>query len=313
MKEMIQCAAVLAVSLALIPCLVFMGVKGGTREGLTVGVYFNASGEVKEYTEDEYLTGAVLAQMPADLSEEALKAQAVLARTYIYRRYEDESEEPTPSLHGALISDDDSVYQSFFTEEQAKGFYGEDWDKARKKVEKAVRDAPCILTYNGEPITAAYHAASSGSTESALTAWGQDIPYLRAVDSSSDAKLAGIESKTEMGSDDFSKKMEEQLGVKLTGDPAKWVQTEVNERGYVTKLVLGGTEVNVQRFIAAAGVASPCFKCEVKEDTLCFTAKGYGHLVGMSQYGANSMAENGSTYKEILSHYFKGCKTEDIH
>ena len=313
MKEMIQCAAVLAVSLALIPCLVFMGVKGGTREGLTVGVYFNASGEVKEYTEDEYLTGAVLAQMPADLSEEALKAQAVLARTYIYRRYEDESEGPTPSLHGALISDDDSVYQSFFTEEQAKGFYGEDWDKARKKVEKAVRDAPCILTYNGEPITAAYHAASSGSTESALTAWGQDIPYLRAVDSSSDAKLAGIESKTEMGSVDFSKKMEEQLGVKLTGDPAKWVQTEVNERGYVTKLLLGGTEVNVQRFIAAAEVASPCFKCEVKGDTLCFTAKGYGHLVGMSQYGANSMAENGSTWEEILSHYFTGCRTEDIH
>lgn len=310
MKQDLQCAVVLIVFMALIPCLVFAGVKEKRDEGFTVGVYMNNEGVVEKYSVDEYTTFAVLAQMPADFDEEALKAQAVLARTYILSRYEAERDSPTPALHGALISDDERIYQSFFTEEKAKAFYGDEYASALKKVSRAVKEAPEILTYKGEPVTVAFHSASSGFTESALNAWGQDIPYLQAVESSSDAELNGIESKLTVSCDDFRDTISEQLGITLTGSPESWLDTEANERGYVTSVKLCGSDVNVQRFIMAAGIASPCFSFETNSNTLIFTSRGYGHLVGMSQYGANSMAEKGCGYHEILAHYYRNCKTE---
>ncbi|HCJ42070.1 SpoIID/LytB domain-containing protein [uncultured Ruminococcus sp.] len=308
MKENIQCAVVLAVCLALIPCLAFVRNTRTAPKELTVGIYMTSEGQLEEYTLDDYVTGAVLAQMPADFSEEALKAQAVLARTYIMRRYADELDSPTPSLHGGLISDDERIYQSFFTPQQAQDFYGENYDTARARVEKAVRAAPEILTYKDVPVTAAYHSASSGSTESALTAWGVDIPYLQAVPSESDAELDGIETKLTISADELRTCVKEQLGIDLTGQPEKQLETSANERGYVTEIRLCGTKVNVQQFIAAVGIASPCFTFEVTDSKFTFTARGFGHLVGLSQYGANSMAEAGSSCREILAHYFKGCK-----
>lgn len=308
MKENIQCAVVLAVCLALIPCLAFVKKARAAPADFTVGVYLTAEGKVEEYPLADYVTGAVLAQIPADFDEEALKAQAVLARTYIMRRYADELDSPTPSLHGALISDDDRIYQSFYTPQQAEDFYGDSYDTARTRVEKAVRAAPEILTYKDEPVTAAYHSASSGSTESALTAWGVDIPYLQAVESATDAELDGIETKLTLSADELRSTVSEQLGITLTGQPESWLETAANERGYVTEITLCGSKTNVRQFAAALGIASPCFTFEVSDSKFTFTSRGFGHLVGLSQYGANSMAETGSSYREILSHYFKGCK-----
>ena len=283
MRPDLQCAIVLTICMALIPCLAFTGVKArDNNTEMTVGVYITAEDRVEEYSLEDYTTGAVLAQMPADFSEEALKAQAVLARTYIYRRAMTEEDSPTKSLHGALISDDEHTYQSFFTPEDARELYGDDYEKARRRVQKAVRDAPWILTYNGEPITPAYHSASSGITESALCAWGQDIPYLH-----------------------------DSFGITLTGAPDNWLTTEQNERDYVTSVTMCGTKVNVQEFINTLGISSPCFTYEIKGEAFVFTARGYGHMVGMSLYGANSMAENGSSCKEILDHYFKDCTLQE--
>lgn len=307
MKENIQCAIVLTICLALIPCLAFVG-RQQPQDGFTVGVYLTEEGRVEEYTMEDYLVGAVLAQMPAEFHEEALKAQAVLARTYITGRYESERDSPTPALHGALISDDERIYQSFFSPRQAEVSYGSDYEKLRNKVLRAVRSAPGILTYEDEPAIAAYHSASSGNTESAQVAWGQDIPYLQSVESSSDADLKGIETKTTVGLDEFRRIAEEQLGIVLTGSPEGWLTAETNERSYATAVYLGGSGVNVQRFISAMGIASPCFTFEVNDSGIVFTAQGFGHLVGMSQYGANTMAEQGSSFEEILTHYYRGCK-----
>ncbi|SFD23416.1 stage II sporulation protein D [Ruminococcus albus] len=311
MRSDLQCAIVLTICMALIPCLVFTGVKGRDTAEMTVGVYMTAEDKVEEYSLEDYIVGAVLSQMPADFSEEALKAQAVLARTYIYRRSMTEEDSPTKSLHGALISDDEHTYQSFFTPDEARKFYGENYKKARSRVLKAVRAAPWILTYQGEPITPAYHSASSGMTESALCAWGQDIPYLQPADSISDTELKGIESTVTLTLDDMCDISNESFGITLTGSPESWLTTERNKRDYVTSVTLGGTAVNVQQFVSAFGIASPCFTYETSGDTFVFTAKGFGHMVGMSQYGANSMAENGSSCEEILAHYFKNCTLKD--
>lgn len=307
MRPDLQCAIVLTICMALIPCLVFTGIKSRDRADMTVGVYLTAEDRLEEYSLEDYTVGAVLAQMPADFSEEALKAQAVLARTYIYRRILSENNSPTPSLHGALISDDEHIYQSFFTPEEAEAFYGSDYEKARSRVLKAVREAPWILTFEGEPITPAYHSVSSGSTESALCAWGQDIPYLQPAESSSDTELKGIESSTTLSLDDIRTTAMDSFGITLSGTPESWLTTEVNERGYVTSVTLCGTAVNVQQFISAFGIASPCFTYKITDDGITFTARGFGHMVGMSQYGANAMAENGSSCEEILAHYFKNC------
>lgn len=308
MKDIIRTAAVFTVFLALIPCLAFLK-KGEVKAQSEnkVGVYFTAEDKVEEYTEEDYVIGAVLAQMPADFEEEALKAQAVLARTYIHRRRLNEESTPTKELHGALISDDDALYQGFFTVEQAKDFYGDEFGEAYERVRKAVQDAPGILTYEDLPIIAAYHAASSGYTESAMTAWGQDIPYLQAVESKLENGTDCVTTTTDISLQDLADKLSKDYKPD-TGTPVEdCIETQSNERGYVTKVIFCGEEIPVSDFTEAAGIPSSCFEFTVQENVLHFISKGYGHLVGMSQYGANLMAKNDMKYEDILNFYFKGC------
>ena len=156
MKDLIQIMAVFAVILTIIPTIVFLrpnesASKPAFAEKEKIAVYFTESGKTEDFTLEEYMIGSVLAQMPADFDEEALKAQAVLAHTYICRRQLSESQSPTPALKGALISDDSTLYQSFFTLKAAKEYYGSDYEKAYKKVKSAanaVKDD--ILTIKAE-------------------------------------------------------------------------------------------------------------------------------------------------------------------
>lgn len=139
MKDLIQIMAVFAVILTIIPTIVFLrpnesASKPAFSEKEKIAVYFTESGKTEDFTLEEYMIGSVLAQMPADFDEEALKAQAVLAHTYICRRQLSEAQSPTPALKGALISDDSTLYQSFFTLKAAKEYYGSDYEKAYKKV-----------------------------------------------------------------------------------------------------------------------------------------------------------------------------------
>ena len=153
------------------------------------------------------MIGSVLAQMPADFDEEALKAQAVLAHTYICRRQLSEAQSPTPALKGALISDDSTLYQSFFTLKAAKEYYGSDYESIQK-VKSAVQSVENeILTYEDEPIIVAFHAASNGHTQSAKNAWGEDIPYLLSVDSSADKDLVTTECTQALTAKEFQDKL----------------------------------------------------------------------------------------------------------
>lgn len=308
MKENLQTIIVFAVLMAIIPCLAFIGVKNDLpehEEQFAVGVLFCDDNRVENYTLEEYLIGAVLAQMPADFEPEALKAQAVLARSYISRRFEAEKLSPTEGLKGALISDDGTVYQAFFTEEQARSFYGDEYENAYRKAAAAVRAAPYILTYQGEPVIAAFHAASSGSTESALTAWGVDIPYLQSAQSAGDSELGGIETTTTLTLEELAQRLQG-AGYVIT-DEENIFTLEANERGYVTAVSVCGEPIGVQQLTGLLNIASPCFTYEISGGQVIFTAKGFGHMVGLSQYGANAMAKAGSSFEEILAHYYQGC------
>lgn len=316
MKDYIQTAVIFIIFMGVIPCLAFIGgksqadaVSAEISSDMEVGIYFTDKEKLETYSMEEYLTGAVLAQMPADFEDEALKAQTVLARTYIVRRYQAEQQSPTKALHGGLISDDTSLYQDFFTEKQAKEFYGEDYKDAYKKVKAAVQSAPEILTYKDEPVIAAFHAVSSGNTESAETAWGQDIPYLQSVESRSDLKVDGVEAETTLSSDAVKEKLSD---CKLGADPSEWIELTANERGYVTSVKAGKTDIPVTEFTKLMGIPSPCFEVSCSDGEFTFSSMGYGHLVGMSQYGANSLAKDGKSYKDILMHYYTDCKLQSM-
>lgn len=316
MKDYIQTAVIFIIFMGVIPCLAFIGgkydaeaVSAKTSSDMEVGIYFTDKEKLEVYSLEDYLIGAVMAQMPADFEDEALKAQAVLARTYIVRRYQAEQQSPTETLHGGLISDDTSLYQDFFTEKQAKKFYGDDYKNAYKKVKAAVQSTAEILTYKDEPIIAAFHAVSSGYTESAETAWGQDIPYLQAVKSKSDLKVEGAETEITMSSDQLKEKLAD---YELSKDPEKWITLTANERGYITAVKVVTKEISVTEFTKLMGIPSPCFEMDYADDEFIFSSLGYGHLVGMSQYGANALAKDGKDYKDILMHYYTDCKLERI-
>ncbi len=279
----------------------------GSAVGETVTILFGDSDEPTQLTMREYVIGAVAAQMPADFDGEALKAQAVLAHTYALRREEEEKLSPTASLKGAVMSDDSTLYNAYFTDDQIRSYYGDSYSETVKKLSAAADYALTrYLTFEGDPIIAAFHAISCGRTESASNAWGENIPYLISVDSSSDLGLDSCISELTVTDEQLYSALtsafpkleldKKKLSVKVTEQTEAGcaATVELCEDSYIT-----GTD-----FAAAAGLPSACFEAEHSDGSFTFTCKGRGHLVGMSQCGAQSMAENGSSCEEILSHYF---------
>ena len=280
----------------------------------TIKILDFTDGQVLTLDMQEYVMGAVLAEMPATYAPEALKAQAVAARTYAYRQREKQRLSPDAGLMGADISNDSSKYQAYFTPARAKEFYGESYDLYSQKVREAVDSTDgIILVYGGEPIVAAFHSMSSGRTESAETVWGSPVEYLIPVDSSGDKDAPSyIEEKT------FSEKelkglLENSLsGADFSGNAEDWIViSERSSSGAVTKMSAGGLEISGGEFRSILSLRSANFSISFESGTFTVTTRGYGHGVGMSQYGANAMAESGSDSLEILEHYYPNTETEN--
>lgn len=279
-----------------------------------------STGQIMAMTMDEYIKGAVLGEMPASYGIEALKAQAVAVHTYAVRRMEQQREDPDPELMGAYISNDSSKYQAYFSPEQAKAFYGDDYEEYDRKAAEAVsavRDE--ILVYNGEPIVAAFHSISGGRTESAENIWGVALDYLVPVDSEADEGSPLFESEAVFTSDElYARLTQSDFGITIPdgADKAKWIEiTETTDSGTVLKAKTGDKELTGMELRALLGLRSPVFtvSCSEKEDCFTFSVKGSGHGVGMSQYGAEQMAESGANYREILSYYYTGAEVVSLN
>lgn len=309
MKEHLQLIAATALILLVIPLVGRVGksVPAQTGAGETVSIYLTGSGDTMTLSMHDYIVGAVMAQMPADFEPAALEAQAVLAATYARSRHLTESEAPAAELHGADMSDDGTLYQAFFTESQAREVYGEDYGEALKKVSAAADKAEHLtLTYDGRPVLVAFHAISPGRTESALTMWGEDIPYLTSVDSPRDAELDECLSRADFSDEELRDKLKGEFG-SVSDDPEELFSVVgVSENGTVLTVRVGGGVYPAERFCSLLGLRSQNFTAEHKDGRWRFTVKGCGHLVGMSQYGANELAKSGSSAKDILLCYFPG-------
>ncbi len=281
----------------------------------TIKVLDFTSGQILEISMREYVVGAILAEMPPTYNIEALKAQAVAARTYAFRQREKQSISPTPELMGADISNDSTKYQAYFTPAQAKEFYGSGYETYLAKAEEAadLTDG-MILVYNGEPIVAAFHSMSGGRTESAETVWGEYVDYLIPVESKSDKDSPSYLEEKIFSADEIRKLTESRLpGADFSGDAENWFSIdETSFSGTVTKMTAGGKEMTGMEFRNMLSLRSANFTLSYDSDksTFCITTKGYGHGVGMSQYGANAMAEAGSGFEDILGHYYPGAVLE---
>ncbi len=267
------------------------------------------TGEVLEVSVRDYVIGAVCAEMPVSFETEALKAQAVAAHTYACRMARLAKGGTDESLKGAYFSNDSSRYQAFYTDEEIREVYGEHYETYYQKVAAAV-DAVLgeILVYEEEPIIAAFHAMSSGRTERAADVWGTETAYLVPVDSSADRNAPQYEQAAEFSAQEVQEILEgARDGLILSGDASGWISApECTASGMVMQLRAGNSIFTGQEIRSLFSLRSAVFTVTYADGRFTFTTKGYGHNVGMSQYGANAMAAEGADYREILSHYYPG-------
>ena len=275
--------------------------KGGSWDGETRIMVLTDSGNVRQMPMGEYLAGVVLAEMPADFQEEALKAQAVVARTYTCKRMEH-------NKHGAAaVCTNSACCQGYRDAEDyvSSGGRQDSVDKIRSAV---ARTDGQVLVYGGELIDATYFSCSGGQTEDAVAVWGQDVPYLQSVESPGEEDAPRYSDRIRYTPENFKLL----TGVSGVGSVESWFGpvTYTDGGGVETIRICGeiftGTELR-----GILGLRSTMFTVSVAEGMIVFETKGFGHRVGMSQYGAQAMAEDGSGYQEILAHYYIGTLLKD--
>ena len=256
----------------------------------------NSDGSVQEMDMDTYLVNVVLAEMPASFEMEALKAQAVVARTYTRKAYE------TGGKHGdGSVCTKSSCCQAYITESDylSQGGTQESLDKIKAAV---AATSGYVLTYEEELIEATYFSCSGGSTEDAAAVWGTDFPYLQAVSSPGEENAPHDTDTVTFTPGEF----QTALGVTLSGSPKSWFGTTTyTEGGGVASMTIGGESYTGTKLRSLLGLRSTAFAVAVGEE-ITITTKGFGHRVGMSQYGADAMAVTGSTFEEILAYYYQG-------
>ena len=263
-------------------------------------IFLRVDGESTEL--EAYVTGVVLGEMPADFELDALKAQAVAARTYAAKAM-------LNGKHGdGSLCGNSTCCQAYISTEDYLDAGGT--EENLKKVRGAVLStAGQVLTYEGGLIEATYFSCSGGSTEDAAAVWGTDYPYLRAVPSPGEEEAAHYADSVTFDSATF----QEKLGRELAGNPESWFGEETRTAGGgVATLSIGGESYSGTALRKLLNLPSTAFTVTVSGNTITVQTRGYGHRVGMSQYGADAMAVVDSTYEEILQHYYPGTHLENL-
>ena len=266
-----------------------------------IGV-LNGAGEPVEMDMKTYVTGVVLAEMPAEFEPEALKAQAVVARTYARKR-----QLMGDKHENGYICTNAACCQAFMSPEDylAAGGSLEHLEKVSQAV--AVTD-PLVLTYEGQLIDATFFACSGGSTEDAAAVWGAEVPYLQAVESPGEEIAERFTETIKLSRGEFAQKLSLELD-QLTGNFIGAVT--YTRGGGVDQIQLAGVTYTGLAVRQLLSLNSTAFYMTAIGDTVTITTRGHGHRVGMSQYGAEAMAVDGSNFQQILSHYYPGTVLEE--
>ncbi|CAN7170464.1 stage II sporulation protein D [Rossellomorea sp. LjRoot5] len=270
-------------------------------DSVEVAVYRSSQDLIEKLPLEQYVVGVVAGEMPADFEKEALKAQALAARTYMVNQLL--SDDPSVPK-GADVTDTVS-HQVYKNQKELATLWGSDYDWKIKKISEAVLETKGkVLTYDDKPITAAFFSTSNGYTENSEAYWTDDIPYLRSVESPWDKASPKFEDQKIIPINEFKQK----LGVTLPKDGSVGTITSRTEGKRVAKVEINGKEFTGREIRDKLGLRSSDFTWYLKDDHIVIATKGFGHGVGMSQYGANGMAKEGKNYKDIVTHYYKDVK-----
>lgn len=275
-------------------------VEQPTDPGVEVAVYRTSSKQMEKLPLEKYIIGVVAAEMPADFEMEALKAQALTARTYIVKQKLTNDRVGLPE--GADTSDTE-FHQVYKNDEELKKQWGADYSWKIKRISEAVQATTGqILSFEGEPITATFFSTSNGYTENSEDYWPNSFPYLRSVESPWDKKSPKFSDQKVISIKEFESK----LGVTVTNKSEVGTITERTAGKRVGKVQINGKVLSGKIIREKLDLKSSDFTWTVKGDNIIINTKGYGHGVGMSQYGANGMASEGKNYQEIVKHYYQG-------
>ncbi|WP_330949176.1 stage II sporulation protein D [Virgibacillus sp. MG-45] len=274
------------------------------NSAVSVTVMRSESEEIEKVPLETYVARVVASEMPADFEMEALKAQVLAARTFIVYRMIHQNDNPD-----AFVTDtvSDQVYSS---EMDLRKKWKNEYNEKMSKINQAVVDTEGeILTYENAPIFPAFFSTSNGYTENSEDYWQNKLPYLRSVKSPWDKKSPKYLDQKTFTIDE----VEGVLQTNLSQLNNKSIQISRTEGKRVKEVTLGDKSFTGRDIREKLKLQSSDFSIEQKSNHLVFTTKGYGHGIGMSQYGANGMAKEGKTYKEILSYYFQGVEISTVN
>ncbi len=266
-------------------------VNNTTNSSVSEIAVYRSNGSVINLNMTDYLIGVVSSEMPASFNLEALKAQSVLARTYALKAKQT----------GKKLTDTVST-QSYIDIDQMKNKWGNSFNTYYNKIKNAVENTNGeYLSYNGNYIEALYHSTNNGKTESSLDVFGNYYPYLVSVSSEYDKNASSYLRTISMPLDTISNK----LGLSLNNDSVISI-ISYTDGGNIKEININGNNFSGKKVRELLGLRSADFDISISDNNANITTRGYGHGVGMSQYGANGMANAGYSYKDILSHYYPG-------
>lgn len=278
----------------------------------TIKLLHHETGEVEEVALDTYLCNVVSAEMPADYEFEALKAQAVVARTYTIYKIQNKKHE------NADICDDSTCCQAWVSKETRLARWEESQRESNwAKIEQCVNDTKGkIITYEGKPINAFFHANSGGTTELPVNVWGgTGLPYLQVVETAGEEGYTQYSSEVTLSQKELLNKLRTKYDdIQINFDDNEDVRIlEYTDSNRVKTVKFGNHEISGVETRSLLGLKSTNFEIIKEGETIKFSVKGYGHGVGMSQTGADTMAREGNNYEDIIKHFYVGVEIKEVN
>ena len=278
----------------------------------TIKLLHKKTNEIEEVKIDDYLCNVVSAEMPADYELEALKAQAIVARTYTIYKVQNKKHE------NADICDDSTCCQAWISKENRL----ERWEETKReenwnKIQQCVNETKGkIITYNNQPINAFFHANSGGTTELPVNVWGgSGLPYLQVVQTAGEEGYTQYSSEVDLTQEELINKLKtkyEDIQIDFNNDEDVKI-IEHTDSNRVKTVKFGNHELSGVETRTLLGLKSTNFEIKKENNQIKFLVKGYGHGVGMSQTGANTMAKQGNNCEEIIKHFYVGIEIKDIN
>jgi len=279
----------------------------------TIKLLHKKTEQVEEVPIDTYLYSVVSAEMPADFEIEALKAQAVVARTYTIYKIKNKKHDNSD------ICDDSTCCQAWISKEDRLARWEESKRESNwQKIQQCVNDTKGkIITYNNEPINAFFHSNSGGKTEIPVNVWGggTDLEYLQSVETAGEEGYSQYASEVVLSREELINKLKTKYNdIQIDFNNNEDIKiTEYTDSNRVKTIKFGNHEISGVETRTLLGLRSTNFEIIKENETIKFTVKGYGHGVGMSQTGSDSMAKEGKTYEDIIHHFYTNVEIKDIN